>query len=149
MRLLLLLLMVILSSCSVFQTETYQEKAIRQAMKAIFEKPQDLVKILNRSPFVKEGSKNYEKMPTFFLAVKGNDGKFEGREITFEELIKKAKKIDEVPDEKSIVSGVGYTWYFDYYLFSDEFDGGIVLLTISWHLNSYNCWSFGAISIPF
>lgn len=145
----ILVMMLFMSACSVFRTETYQEKAIRQAMKAIFERPQDLVRILNRSAFVKEGSKNYEKLPTFFLRIKGNDGKFEGKEISFDELIKKAKKIDVVPDEKSIVGGVGYTWYFDYYLFSDEFEGGSVLLTISWHLNSYNCWSFGAISIPF
>ncbi len=149
MKKIMIILLISMTSCSVFQTETYQEKAIRQAMKAIFERPQDLVWILNRSPFVKEGSKNYEKMPTFFLRVKGNDGKFEGREITFEELIKKAKRIDIVPDEKAIVSGVGYSWYFEYYIYSDEIDKGFEILTISWHLNSYNCWSFGAITIPF
>lgn len=147
MKKVLLLMFLFMYSCSIYRTETYQEKAIRQAMKGIFERPQDFVNILNRSAFVKEGTKNFEKMPSFFRRLRVSDENFEGKEITFNELIKKSKKIVAVPDDKSLIEGGGYLWEFEYYIYSDEFSKGFEVLTITWVLNSYNCWSFGGIFI--
>lgn len=143
-----LILMLLLTSCSIFKIETDQEKEIRYAMKEIFKNPKDLVSILNSICIAKEGTKIIEKMPVFYISYKHETENVVQRIVPFDEFIINSKKIVRVPDKKLIISGC-QTWTFEYYIFNDEFFGDVELLTISRYLNSNNSWSFGAISIPF